>query len=64
VRADLPAAWAGLTGAELEAASGVPGASFCHNGRFIAAAKSREAILAMADLAVAEALATAKPDQA
>lgn len=64
VRADLPAAWAGLTGAELEAASGVPGASFCHNGRFIAAAKTREAILAMADLAVAEALATAKPDQA
>lgn len=57
LRADLPAAWAGLTGADLEAASGVPGASFCHNGRFIAAAKTREAILAMADLAVREALA-------
>ena len=56
LRADLPAAWAGLTGADLEAASGVPGASFCHNGRFIAAAKTREAVLAMADLAVAEAL--------
>jgi uncharacterized UPF0160 family protein len=56
LRADLPEAWAGLTGAELEAASGVPGASFCHNGRFIAAAKTREAVLAMADLAVAEAL--------
>ncbi|MET0747067.1 MAG: MYG1 family protein [Rhizobium sp.] len=57
LRADLPAAWAGLTNGDLEAASGVAGASFCHNGRFIAAAKSREAALAMAGLAVAEALA-------
>lgn len=56
VRADLPAAWAGLTNADLEAASGVAGASFCHNGRFVAAARTREAALAMADLAVAEAL--------
>lgn len=56
VRADLPAAWAGLTNGELEAASGVAGASFCHNGRFVAAAKTREAALAMAELAVAEAL--------
>ncbi|SDE83601.1 MYG1 family protein [Limimaricola pyoseonensis] len=54
-RADLPAAWAGLTDAALEAASGVTGAKFCHNGRFIAVADSREAILAMAELAVAEA---------
>ncbi len=57
VRADLPAAWAGLTNGDLEAASGVPGASFCHNGRFVAAAKTREAALAMAKLAVAEAVA-------
>lgn len=56
LRADLPAAWAGLTGAELEAASGVPGAKFCHNARFIAAAATREAALAMADLAVREAM--------
>lgn len=55
VRADLPAAWAGLTDRDLEAASGVAGASFCHNGRFIAAAKTREAALAMAELAVREA---------
>ncbi|WP_428830156.1 MYG1 family protein [Cereibacter changlensis] len=41
----------------MEAASGVPGASFCHNGRFIAAARSREAALAMAEIAVREALA-------
>lgn len=54
-RADLPAAWAGLTDEALEAASGVIGAKFCHNGRFIAVASSREAILKMADLAVAAA---------
>lgn len=59
VRADLPAAWAGLTNADLEAASGVPGASFCHNGRFIAAAKTREAAMAMAALAVRAAEAAA-----
>ncbi|MTH35569.1 MYG1 family protein [Paracoccus limosus] len=54
-RADLPAAWAGLTGEALEQASGVAGALFCHNGRFIAAAASREAALEMARLAVVEA---------
>ena len=51
-RADLPEAWAGLTDAELEAASGVQGAKFCHNARFIAVAANREAALRMADLAV------------
>lgn len=56
LRADLPAAWAGLTNGDLEAASGVQGATFCHNGRFIAAAKTREAALAMAGIAVAEAI--------
>ncbi|MBP1873925.1 uncharacterized UPF0160 family protein [Ensifer adhaerens] len=57
LRADLPAAWAGLTNEALEAACGVEGATFCHNGRFIAAARTREAALAMAELAVAEAVA-------
>jgi uncharacterized UPF0160 family protein len=57
LRADLPAAWAGLTNGDLEAACGIAGASFCHNGRFIAAAKTREAILAMAEIAVREATA-------
>lgn len=56
LRADLPMAWAGLTNEALEAASGVAGASFCHNGRFIAAAKTREAALALAELAVKEAV--------
>lgn len=51
-RADLPAAWAGLTDEALEEASGVKGAKFCHNARFIAVANTREAILKMAELAV------------
>ncbi|ASM71042.1 MULTISPECIES: MYG1 family protein [Roseobacteraceae] len=51
-RADLPAAWAGLTDAALEQASGVKGAKFCHNGLFIAVADSRDAILQMAERAV------------
>ena len=53
-RADLPAEWAGLTDAALEAASGVMGAKFCHNARFIAVANSRDAIMQMAAIAVAE----------
>ncbi len=53
-RADLPAAWAGLTDAALEQASGVEGAKFCHNARFLAIADSRDAILKLAKLAVAE----------
>lgn len=51
-RADLPATWAGLTDEALEEASGVKGAKFCHNARFIAVADTREAILQMANLAV------------
>ena len=53
--ADLPTAWAGLTDAALEAASGVKGALFCHNARFIAVAQTHEAILEMARLALFEA---------
>ncbi|MBL0373045.1 MYG1 family protein [Rhizobium sp. KVB221] len=56
LRADLPAAWAGLSNRDLEMACGVEGASFCHNGRFIAAARTREAAIAMAELAVREAI--------
>ena len=52
-RADLPAAWAGLTDGALEAACGVKGAKFCHNARFIAVADTREGIFEMAHLAVA-----------
>lgn len=51
-RADLPEAWAGLRDAELAAVTGVPDAGFCHNGRFIASAKSYEGIRTMAKLAL------------
>lgn len=54
-RADLPAAWAGLRDADLAAVTGVPDAGFCHNGRFIAAAKSYEGIYLMALQALREA---------
>ena len=53
-RADLPASWAGLRDAELAAVTGVADAGFCHNGRFIAAAKSYEGVYAMALQALKE----------
>ena len=53
-RASLPASWAGLTNKDLETASGVIGAKFCHNARFIAIAETRDAILKMAEKAVKE----------
>jgi uncharacterized UPF0160 family protein len=51
-RADLPGPWAGLRDAELAAVTGVPDATFCHNGRFIAAARSFEGIRIMAKQAL------------
>lgn len=47
-RADLPESWAGLRDADLAAVTGVADAKFCHNGRFIAAAKSYNGAYAMA----------------
>jgi uncharacterized UPF0160 family protein len=52
-RKDLPAAWAGLQGAELAAVTGVPDAGFCHNKLFIASAGSFEGALEMARQALA-----------
>ena len=54
-RADLPAAWAGLRDADLARVTGVPDATFCHNGRFIAAATSYEGIRELARQALDEA---------
>lgn len=51
-RADLPEAWAGLRDEQLAAVTGVADAGFCHNGRFIASAKSYEGIRSMARLAL------------
>lgn len=50
----LPESWAGLRGEALEAATGVPGATFCHRGRWFCAAATREAALALAALALVE----------
>ncbi|MDO8482627.1 MAG: MYG1 family protein [bacterium] len=52
-RKDLPLDWAGKRDIELAAITGVPDAFFCHNGRFMAAAKSKEGALALAELALA-----------
>lgn len=61
LRADLPEAWAGLTDVAFEAASGVPGARFCHNARFIAMAADRRAALQLAAGAVQHAEALREP---
>lgn len=53
---DMPDAWAGLSGPELEAVSGVPGATFCHSAKFYAAADTKEAALEMARITVESAL--------
>jgi uncharacterized UPF0160 family protein len=58
-RLDLPEAWAGLSGAELAAVTGVPDAVFAHSKRFYASASSREGILELA----ASALAGVKSSQ-
>lgn len=52
-RRDLPAAWAGLSDADLVGATGVEDAVFCHSARFMAVAVSREGITALARLALA-----------
>ncbi|MFA5889064.1 MAG: MYG1 family protein [Candidatus Paceibacterota bacterium] len=51
-RKDLPETWAGKTDGELEEITGVPGVVFCHTGRFIAVAKTKEAILKLAEIAL------------
>jgi len=41
----LPESWAGLTDGELEAATGIEGARFCHKNRFITVFDTREGLL-------------------
>ncbi len=52
IRKPLPEMWAGKSGKELEDITGVPGSIFCHNKQFIATARDREAILALAEKAL------------
>lgn len=42
VRQPLPEEWAGLLDEDLQKVSGIPGALFCHKGRFISVWKTRE----------------------
>lgn len=48
----LPESWAGKKDEELEKITGVLGATFCHTARFLAVAKTKEAILKLAELAL------------
>jgi uncharacterized UPF0160 family protein len=52
-RRDLPAEWAGLSGEQLAAVTGVPDAIFCHSARFYVSARSREGIGELARRALA-----------
>jgi len=51
-RQPLPEAWAGLRDAELANVTGVPDAVFCHPGRFIGGAKSKDGAMNLANQAV------------
>ncbi len=51
-RKSLPAAWAGLDGAALDAVTGIAGGVFCHRGRFVAGHANRAGALEMALLAL------------
>jgi uncharacterized UPF0160 family protein len=51
-RKSLPEAWRGRNGEELAKLTGVSDAMFCHNAGFIAAAKSREGALQLAQIAL------------
>ncbi len=52
LRKKLPENWAGLRDQELEDVSGIEGAKFCHNARFLAVNKTKEGILKMAEIAL------------
>ncbi|WP_372761807.1 MYG1 family protein [Pseudoalteromonas sp.] len=51
-RKSLPTAWAGLSDEAFQQAIGIDDAVFCHNGLFIAGAKSFDSIMKMATMAL------------
>ena len=51
-RKPFPEAWAGKRDQELVKTTGVPDAVFCHNGRFLVVAKTKEAVIALAQKAL------------
>ena len=52
-RLDFPKHWAGKEGDELVEITGISDAIFCHNGRFMCVAKSKEGAIALAEKAIA-----------
>lgn len=52
VRKALPEAWAGLQDQELKQVSGIPGAVFCHKGRFISIWETKEDAMKALNLAL------------
>lgn len=48
----FPAAWAGLSGVDLQKVSGVPTAKFCHNGIFLCVAEKKQDAIELATLAI------------
>ena len=53
-RKSFPEAWAGLRDESLAKVTGVPDAIFCHNGRFMAVAKTKEGAIKLAKIALAQ----------
>jgi uncharacterized UPF0160 family protein len=51
-RKDLPEAWGGLTGEELQKVSGIEDAVFCHRKLFMCVAGSKESAVKMAQIAL------------
>ena len=51
-RKPLPEAWAGKRGADLDAVTGLIGGVFCHAGRFICGATTKDGAIALAKLAL------------
>ena len=54
VKKPLPTSWAGLSDKALQDVTGIDDAMFCHNGLFIAGAKSLEGTMKMAAMAIEE----------
>lgn len=52
VKKQFPESWAGKRDEEMTKETGVPDAVFCHNGRFLIVAKSKEGIMALVEKAL------------
>ncbi len=55
VRATFPDSWAGKENENLQKASGISDATFCHKGKYLCYAKSKESAIKLAQLAIEQA---------